>query len=99
MKAYFLYPDLTLQTVFLAHAIKETIRHDLSDELFFLDRYDEFKRELLQFIDMPDKRANEIIVFIHQNKGTFPNRRKKHFSEITDAEFQEIERIYQSVFS
>ncbi|RRA95580.1 Fic family protein [Paenimyroides viscosum] len=99
VKAYFLYPDLTLQTAFLAQAIQETIRHDLSEELLFLDRYDEFKKELLQLIDMPDKRANEIIVFIHQNKGTFPNRRKKHFSEITEEEFQEIERIYQSVFS
>lgn len=99
IKAYFLYPDLTPQTAFLAQAIQGTIRHDLSEELLFLDRYDEFKKELLELIDMPDKRANNIIVYIHQNKGTFPNRRKKYFPEITEEEFQEIERIYQSVFS
>jgi len=99
VKAYFQYPDLTLQTIFLAKAIKETIRQDLSEELLFLDRYDEFITELLQLIDMPDKRANDILVFIHQNKGTFPNRRKKHFPEITEEEFTAIESIYQSVFS
>lgn len=99
VKAYFQYPDLTLQTIFLAKAIKETIRQDLSEELLFLERYDEFKNELLQLIDMPDRRANELIVFIHQNKGTFPNRRKKYFQEITDEEFTAIENIYQSVFT
>lgn len=97
--AYFQYPDLTLQTIFLAKAIKETITQDLSEELLFLERYDELKKELLQLVDMPDKRANDLIVFIHQNKGTFPNRRKKNFQEITDEEFKAIENIYQSVFS
>ena len=99
VRAYFKYPDLTVQTIFLAKAIRETIRHDLSEELLFLERYGEFKKELMQFIDMPDKRADEIIVFIHQNKGLFPKRRKKYFSEITDAEFEGIERIYRAVFS
>jgi len=99
IKAYFQYPDLTIQAIFLAKAIMETIRHDLSEELLFLERYDEFKRELLQLIDMPDKRANDLIVFIHQNKGIFPNRRKKNFEEISDEEFTAIENIYQSVFS
>ncbi len=99
VKTYFQYPDLTPQTIFLAKAIKETIKRDLSEELLFLERYDEFKKELLQLIDMPDKRSNDLIVFIHQNKGTFPNRRKKHFPEVTDDEFTAIESIYKSVFS
>lgn len=99
VEAYYKYPDLTLQTIFLAKAIHDTIRQDLSDELWFLERYDVLKKELLQVIDMPDKRADDLIVFIHQNKGTFPNRRKKNFPEITDEEFAEIEGIYQSVFS
>lgn len=99
IKAYFQYPDLTIQTAFLAKAIKETIRKDLSEELLFLERYDAFKNELIQLIDMPDKRANDLIVYIHQNKGTFPNRRKKHFPEITDEEFATIEGIYHAAFS
>jgi|GEM_PF-2069513 len=84
---------------FLAKTIKETIKQDLNDELVFLERYDELKKEILNLIDMPDQRANEIIVFLHQNKGVFPNRRKKNFSEITEDEFSRIEEIYQAIFS
>ena len=57
------------------------------------------KKEILKIIDMPDQRANDIIVFIHQNKGIFPNRRKKNFPEITDAEYSKIEEIYKAIFS
>lgn len=99
VESYYKYPDLTLQTSFLAKTIKETIREDLNDELLFLERYDELKKEILKLIDMPDARANEIIVFLHQNKGVFPNRRKKNFSEITEKEFSKVEDIYKSIFS
>jgi len=97
--SYFRYPDLTMQSTYLADTIHSTIKHDLSEELFFLERYDEFKRELQNLIDMPDKRLNEIIVLIHQNKGVFPSRRKKHYTEITDVEFAAMEKIYSEVFS
>ena len=99
VQAYFKYPDLTIQTAFLFQTIQESIRQDLSEELLFLEKYDELKKEILQFIDMPDKRINDIIVLIHQNKGIFPARRKKQFSEITEDEFREIERMYKEVFS
>lgn len=99
VESYYKYPDLTAQTLFLAKTIKETIKQDLNDELVFLERYDELKKEILNLIDMPDQRANEIIVFLHQNKGVFPNRRKKNFSEITEDEFSRIEEIYQAIFS
>ena len=99
VESYYKYPDLTSQTLFLAKTIKETIRQNLTDELLFLERYDELKKEILKIIDMPDQRANDIIVFIHQNKGIFPNRRKKNFPEITDAEYSKIEEIYKAIFS
>ena len=98
VESYFKYPDLTLQTLFLAKTIRETIMQDTNDEILFLERYDELKREILQLIDMPDQRANEIIVFLHQYKGVFPNRRKKNFSEITEEEFSKTEEIYKAIF-
>lgn len=99
VECYYKYPDLTLQTSFLAKTINETIKQDLNDELLFLERYDELKREILQLIDMPDQRVNEIIVFLHQNKGIFPKRRKKNFPEIIEEEFSKIEDIYRVIFS
>ena len=97
--AYFRYPDLTAQSIYLAQTIQATIRHDLSEELYFLERYDELKGNLKNIIDMPDKKLNEIIVFLHQNKGIFPNRRKKDFPEVTEKEFAAMEKNYQDIFA
>jgi Fic/DOC family len=99
VSAYFRYPDLTLQSTYLAQTIQSTIRHDLSEELFFLERYDELKGDLQNLIDMPDRKLNEVIVFLHQNKGVFPNRRKKHFPEITEEEFEAMQKIYSEIFT
>jgi len=96
---YFRYPDLTMQSTYLAQTIQSTIRHDLSEELFFLERYDELKGELQNLIDMPDRKLNELIVFLHQNKGIFPNRRKNNFAEITEDEFAAMQRIYAEIFA
>lgn len=99
VSAYFRYPDLTLQSVYLAKTIRASIQHDLSEELFFLERYDELKTDLKNLIDMPDKRLNDAIIFMHQNKGVFPNRRKKHFPEIREDEFSAMENIYNEIFN
>ena len=82
-----------------ANTIFATIQQDLFEELFFLERYDELKKELQQLIDMPDKRLSDVIMYLHQNKGVFPNRRKKHFEEITAAEFEAMEGIYLELFA
>lgn len=97
--SYFRYPDLTKQSEYLANTIFSTIQHDLFDELFFLERYDELKKELQHLIDMPDKRLSNVIMYLHQNKGIFPNRRKKQFEEITETEFEAMENIYSELFS
>lgn len=99
VSAYFRYPDLTLQSVYLAKTIQASIEQDLSDELFFLERYDELKADLQNLIDMPDKRLNDAIIFMHQNKGVFPNRRKKYFPEISEDEFSAMEKIYSEIFN
>ena len=59
-----------------------TIHEDLFDELYFLQRYDELKMELQQLIDMPDKRLSSVIIYLHQNKGKFPNRRKNQLRRL-----------------
>jgi Fic family protein len=99
ISSYFRYPDLTMQTEYLGKTILSTIQEDLFEELFFLERYDELKKELQQLIDMPDKRLSSIITYLHQNKGVFPNRRKKQFEEITETEFEKMENIYSEIFS
>jgi hypothetical protein len=46
----------------------------------------------------PDKKLNDAIVFLHQNKGLFPNRPKKQFPEITGEEIETMEKIYNEIF-
>lgn len=98
VEAYFRYPDLTHQCTYLARTIQATIQHDLSEELYFLERYDELKDGLQDLVDMPDRKLDDIIKFLHQNKGAFPNRRKTSFPEITEEEFSAMERIYSEIF-
>lgn len=99
VEGYFRYPDLTGQSVFLAQTIQATITHDMPQELAFLQRYDEAKRELQQIVDMPDRELNLMILFLHQNKGTFPKRRRKDFAKLTDSEIEKMEQAFRDVFA
>jgi Fic family protein len=97
--SYYRYPDLTSQSEYLAKAIFSTIQEDLFEELYFLQRYDELKKEIQQLIDMPDKQLSNFIMYLHQNKGIFPNRRKKQFEETTEEELVAVEKIYKEIFN
>ena len=71
---YFRYPDLTDQCIYLAQVIHATLKQDMPEELVFIQRYDEVKKELQRIVDMPDKDISMMIVFLHQNKGTNDSR-------------------------
>jgi hypothetical protein len=85
--------------VFLAQTIQETINQDMPEELEFIQHYDELKRELQNIVDMPDKDIDLMIVFLHQNKGVFPNRRRKDFAKLTEKEIINMETAYQEIFN
>ena len=73
VEGYYRYPDLTPHCQYLTETIFATIREDMPEELAFIQRYDEVKEELQNIVDMPDKDINLMILFLHQNKGIFPN--------------------------
>jgi Fic family protein len=98
VEGYFRYPDLTTQCIFLAQTIQETISQDIPEELAFIQHYDELKSELQNIVDMPDKDINLMILFLHQNKGAFPNRRRKDFSKLTESEITAMEAAYRTIF-
>ncbi|MBL4862660.1 MAG: Fic family protein [Crocinitomicaceae bacterium] len=98
VESYFRFPDLTKQCVFMGKTIQETLTSEMPNELLFIQRYDELKHAIQNIIDMPDKAINQIILFIHQNKGTLPKRRRKTFEKLTDEEITSIETVYQEIF-
>jgi hypothetical protein len=98
IEGYFRYPDLTAQCIYLAETIHATIDDDMPDELDFIQRYDEVKMELQRLVDMPDKDISLMILFLHQNKGVFPKRRRGDFSKLTDQEIASMQSAYRKIF-
>ena len=98
VEGYYRYPDLTDQCIYLVQTIHATLREDMPDELLFLQRYDEAKRALQNVVDMPDKDIDIMIVFLHQNKGVFPKRRRDRFPRLTDEEIARMQERYREVF-
>jgi hypothetical protein len=98
VEGYFRYPDLTEQCVYLMQTIHQTITEDMPDEIMFIQRYDEAKRAIQRIVDMPDKLVNMMLIFLHQNKGVFPKRRRDYFFKLTDEEIARMQTAYQNVF-
>jgi hypothetical protein len=95
---YFRYPDLTDQVVYLADTISETMKEDLPEELEFLVRYDEARSAIQEIVDMPDKKLESMLEFLHQNGGIFPKRRREAFAELTDEEISRMQQAYGKVY-
>ena len=98
IEGYFRYPDLTNQCIYLAETIHATLEEDMPDELIFIQRYDEVKKTLQQIVDMPDKDIDLMIMFLHQNKGVFPKRRREYFAKLTDEEINKMQVAFCTVF-
>jgi hypothetical protein len=98
VQGYYRYPDLTPQATYLAETILATLQEDMPDELLFLLRYDEAKKEIQNIVDMPDRDINMMLIFLHQNKGVFPKRRREQFSKLTDEEIASMQTAYRKVY-
>jgi Fic family protein len=98
VESYYRYPDLTEQCVYLLETIHATLAEDMPEELRFIQRYDEAKKELQNIVDMPDKDINLMLTFLHQNNGIFPKRRRDDFTKLTDEEIGRMQSVYRVVF-
>ncbi|WP_082868214.1 Fic family protein [Tenacibaculum ovolyticum] len=98
IEALFRYPDLTNHTVFLARAIQSTVTTDIPEELLFLKCYDELKSNIQNIVDMPDKKVDRMILFLHQNKGKLASRKRNFYKELSDNEINKMEQSYIQVF-
>jgi hypothetical protein len=54
---------------------------------------------MMETVEMPDRLAQDVIMFIRQNNGKLPkNRRERESAALTDEETKRIEEIYREVF-
>jgi len=70
----------------------------MPEELLFLMRYDQAKKEFQHIVDMPDREINKMLIFLHQNKGLFPKRRREQFPKLTDEEISKMQEVYRKVY-
>jgi hypothetical protein len=93
------YFDCTEEAEFLYSCVRRTVEHDLSREIDYLRRHDEALRRIMDTVDMPDRLAQNLVMFILQNGGALPKkRREKEFRALTDEEVVSIEAIVQEAF-
>lgn len=93
------YFDCTAEAEFLYSCVARTVEHDLPNEIDFLRRQDEAQSRIMEIVDMPNRLVQDLLMFMRQNGGKIPRRRrKKEFAALTDDEAKQIEAIYSDVF-
>jgi hypothetical protein len=93
------YFDCTAEAEFLYACVARAIEQDLPNEIDFLRRRDEVERRIMEVVDVPDRLAQDLLVFMRQNAGVIPKRRREdEFASLSDEEVRRIEAIYAEVF-
>jgi hypothetical protein len=92
------YWDATRFAEYLYGCVAETIRRDLREELGFLTIFDNALTEVMNIVDMPDRRASLLVRFILQNRGILSKtKREGEFPELTDDEVISIEKAVREI--
>lgn len=93
------YCDCTAATEFLFACVQRTVDEDLPREIDYLRRHDVALRRVMEVVEMPDRIAENLLMFIRQNGGTLSkNRRAAEFSQLTDDEVLRIEQAVVDAF-
>ena len=73
------YFDCTREAEFIYECVMCTVEHSLPREIDFLVGHDRAMSDIMNFVEMPDRMAGDLIMLIRQNKGALSReRRKKH---------------------
>ena len=89
---YYQFIDFTEHTEYLYGCIEESVKSNFKDQLEYLKTYDKIRREIRAIIDIPDRKMDNLIKIIWNNKGSLSARKKKTlFAELTSEEVSAIE--------
>jgi hypothetical protein len=93
------YFDCTQAAEFLYACVQRTVESDLPREIDYLRRHDEALRRIMDTVEMPDRLAEDLLMFIRQNGGTLPKRRRENeFKALADNEVRQLEEIVREAF-
>ncbi len=93
------YFDCTDEAEFLYACVRRTVEKDLPREIDYLRRHDQAMRRIMDAVEMPDRLAENLVMFIRQNGGTLSEKRRAgEFKKLHDDEVTSIERIVSDTF-
>ena len=93
------YFDCTEAAEFLYGCVSRSIQRDLPREIDFLRRHDAAMRRIMDTVEMPDKTAEDFLMFVRRNEGTLPKRRRAgQFKDLRDDELELLEAIVRDAF-
>lgn len=92
---YYRFIDMTPIVEEFQKIVLTTIQTEWKAELNYLQNYDRMRSAMRDIVDMPDKKANQFIMFVQQNNGRLPLGRRKLFAELSDDEIVGLEKAFQ----
>ncbi|MFI5352961.1 MAG: Fic family protein, partial [Candidatus Binatales bacterium] len=93
------YFDCTGAAEFLYACVLRTVQHDLPGEIDHLRRHDDALSRVMDAVEMPDRLAENLIMFIRQNNGTLPKKRRaSEYKKLSDREVGSLESIVRDAF-
>lgn len=90
------YFDATPQAEYLYGCVIDTVRRDLKEEVLFVEVFDRAMTGVMDRIDMPNRKAAQIVRLVMQNGRIGKDKRTKLFPELTEAEIDDLERIVRA---
>ncbi len=94
------YFDCTDAAEFLYACVRRTVEQDLPHEVDYLRRHDEAARRIMDAVEMPDRVADNLVMFIRQNNGRLPKKRREgEFRKLSDDEVTLVEGVVNDVFA
>jgi hypothetical protein len=93
------YFDCAAAAEFLYASVRRTVEHDLPHKIDYLRRHDTALRRIMDAVEMPDRVAENLIMFIRRNNGALSQmRRQGEFHQLRDNEVALIESIVRDAF-
>ena len=97
---FYRYFDCTEAAEFLYACVRRTVDNDLPREIDYLRRHDEATRRIMDAVEMPDRLAENLVMFIRQNAGKLPRKRREdEFKALTDDEVARLEQTVRDAFA
>ena len=96
---FYRYIDYTPIVSRFQRMMVETITSEWKVELDYLKAYDEMRKGMREIVDMPDKKANQFILFVRNNNGVLSKAKRGLFSELADDEIHALEQVISNALA